>query len=112
MGGDPISLNQRVQGSSPCAPTIEQLEIIYQPDTEDETVLTRMFTADPMRTRERILATFDLLGLESDDLRERPLEERREALARVRQGARAVPRGHRVEARRQPLLQRPDAQLA
>ena len=25
MGGDPISLNQRVQGSSPCAPTIEQI---------------------------------------------------------------------------------------
>jgi hypothetical protein len=25
--GDPISLNQRVQGSSPCAPTIERLEI-------------------------------------------------------------------------------------
>ena len=26
MGGDPISLNQRVQGSSPCAPTIELIE--------------------------------------------------------------------------------------
>jgi bifunctional non-homologous end joining protein LigD len=30
---------------------------------------------------------FDLLGLEGDDLRQRPLEERREALARLVAGA-------------------------
>ena len=33
---------------------------------------------------------FDLLGLEGDDLRNRPLEERREALARLVHGAAGV----------------------
>ena len=67
---------------------------------------------------------FDLLSLEGDDLRQRPLEERREALSqlvagvdniqfsaaaggrgrvRVRPRLPAGPGGHRVEARRQSL---------
>jgi hypothetical protein len=29
MGGDPISLNQRVQGSSPCAPTIDIKDLAH-----------------------------------------------------------------------------------
>ena len=76
---------------------------------------------------------FDLLGLEGDDLRQRPLEERRDALARlvarrrrrpvqrspgdrgrgrVRPRLQARPRGDRVEARRQPISERDEPQLA
>jgi hypothetical protein len=36
------------------------------------------------------LVAFDLLSLEADDLRQRPLEERREALARLVAGADAI----------------------
>ena len=72
------------------------------------------------------LVAFDLLRLGGDDQRQRPLEKRREALARliakrrgdgilfsealagrgrggIRQGVRAGPRRHRVEAGGQPL---------
>ena len=41
---------------------------------------------------------FDLLGLEADDLRERPLEERREALARVVAGADDIRFSEAIEA--------------
>jgi hypothetical protein len=74
MGGDPISLNQRVQGSSPCAPTIEIVEKAYKislkidvatvsvylrtpsgPDQELRWVscqtLGEAFTRSPVRTR-------------------------------------------------------------
>ena len=41
---------------------------------------------------------FDLLGLEADDLRERPLEERREALAQVVAGADDIRFSEAIEA--------------
>ena len=79
------------------------------------------------------LVAFDLVRLEGEDLRLRPLEERREALQRlvarrprdplqrgarrrgrdhVRQGVRARPRRHRVEAGGQLLQVRQKPELA
>jgi bifunctional non-homologous end joining protein LigD len=62
---------------------------------------------------------FDLPSLEGADLRQRPLEERREALAQLVAGADRVrfseaidAEGDRVEARRQPPPQRAEPQLA
>ena len=76
---------------------------------------------------------FDLLSLEGDDFRQRPLEERREALSRLITGVddvrfseaftaegatvfcprqQAGPRGNRVEARLKPLSEWSDSQLA
>ena len=90
-----------------------------------------------LRTRaggeQAALVAFDLLSLDGEDLRQRPLEERREALAqlvadvddiqfsdsrggrgraRVRLRPQVRPGGDRVEARRQPLSQRAEPQLA
>ena len=49
--GDPISLNQRVQGSSPCAPTIDIPEIKAEFGTVVFSRRTALRFADPMRTR-------------------------------------------------------------
>ena len=90
-----------------------------------------------LRTRaggeQAAFVAFDLLSLDADDLRQRPLEERREALAqlvagaddiqfsvalaaegaaRVRARLQARPRRDRVEAGRQPLQERGEPQLA
>ena len=103
--------------------------VVFRPDGHSD------FAA--LRTRaggeQASLVAFDLLSLDGDDLRQRPLEERREALAqlvaevdgvrfsaalddrgraRVRSCLRAWPGRDRVEAGRQPLSQRAEPQLA
>ena len=71
--------------------------VVFRPDGHSD------FAA--LRTRaggeQASLVAFDLLSLEGEDLRERPLEERREALARLsRWRRRPVQRGWRPRARR------------
>ena len=102
--------------------------VVFRPDGHSD------FAA--LRTRaggeQAALVAFDLLSLEGDDLRQRPLEERREALSRlvagvdgirfsaasrrrrdrVRSCLRAWPGRDRVEAGRQPLSQRAEPQVA
>jgi bifunctional non-homologous end joining protein LigD len=79
------------------------------------------------------LVAFDLLNLNGEDFRKRPIEERRAALsplvagvggilfsdalgsrgaARVRQSLRAGPGGYRLEARRQPIFERKQPAMA
>ena len=47
MGGDPISLNQRVQGSSPCAPAIEYSDLISELGGDDMLRESAERRADP-----------------------------------------------------------------
>src|ERR1700735_2054864 len=51
-GAYPITLNQRVQGSSPCAPTIEVQEIVEVLNLEFLDALGASRCADPQRTRQ------------------------------------------------------------
>jgi len=46
-----LTLNQRVQGSSPCAPTIEHLDNQYEIPLRRWRAFNQILFADPMRTR-------------------------------------------------------------
>ena len=103
--------------------------VVFRPDGHSDFAALRTKAGGEQAS----FVAFDLLGLEGDDLRQRPLEERRDALARlvagvdgirfsagahgrgrdrVRPRLQAGPGGDRVEARRQPLSQRAEPQLA
>ena len=103
--------------------------VVFRPDGHSDFVALRTKAGGEQAS----FVAFDLLSLECADLRQRPLEERREALERlvagvdgiqfsealagrrrdrVRPRLQAGPRGNRVEARLKPLSQRDEPQLA
>ena len=103
--------------------------VVFKPDGHSDFAALRTKAGGEQAS----FVAFDLLSLDGEDLRQRPLEERREALAqlvadvdgirfsaalttegatRVRPRLQARPGRDRVEAPRQPLSQRAEPQLA